>query len=61
MLRIHLIISLSCILNTQQQICYPMHTTEIPILTLHMSDSVPHISSFMNNYIDYVMCYVISM
>ena len=33
MLRIHLIISLSCILNTHQQICYPMHTTEIPILT----------------------------
>ena len=33
MLRIHLIISLSCILNTHQQICYPMHTTDIPILT----------------------------
>ena len=33
MLRIHLIISLSCILNTHLQICYPMHTTEIPILT----------------------------
>ena len=48
MLRIHLIISLSCILNTHQQICYPMHTTEIPILTLHMGNSVPHISSFMN-------------
>ena len=48
MLRIHLIISLSCILNTHQQIFYPMHTTEIPILTLHMGNSVPHISSFMN-------------
>ena len=48
MLRIHLIISLSCILNTHQQICYPMHTTEIPILTLHMGNSVPHISLFMN-------------
>ena len=33
MLQIHLIISLSCTLNTHQQICYPMHTTEIPILT----------------------------
>ena len=25
-----------------------MHTTEIPILTLHMGNSVLHISSFMN-------------
>ena len=33
MLPVHLIISLSCILNTHQQICYPIHTTEIPILT----------------------------
>ena len=33
MLRMHLIIFLSCILNTHQQICYPMYTTEIPILT----------------------------
>ena len=32
-LQIHLIISLSYILNSHQQICYPMHTTEIPILT----------------------------
>ena len=64
MLRIHLIISLSCILNTHQQICYPMHTTEIPILTLHMGDSVPHISSsFMNKVRTYTLhrlCNVLS-
>ena len=33
MLRIDLIVLLSCILNTHKWIFYPMHTTEIPILT----------------------------
>ena len=48
------------ILNTHKQICYPMHTTEIPILTLHMGNSVPHISSFMNKvYIIHRLCNVL--